>query len=515
METQNYEEPDVAINIIDLMKSVARHYRPMIIVGIVCAILALIYGAITTQIGLSNEARNAEVAGREKNAAAARELLMDSVTDPDKAQRTVNEVENAFSSYQLLLDKQEYRTEYAEKSIRMNLDPMSVPNLTVQYYLSGNKNVRNIITSIAGFGLSDADCKKAAAVLGLSEEDYGYVRELIGISDLTDSSYYQLYSGNVENADSSLESDTSAVMFLKVTGKDQASSEALMGILQDAVMENAEKMKSVYGEFEIRKLGSGYNEIIDGKLKDEQQALKEELADYQSTVIRYEDNVKTDGQKDYFRALADLENAKRITEEVEEGELPLFRRIRRYISFRTIIISGILGAFLIAAYYGMLYLFDGKIKTCDEVTSTYGISTIRNYPVAVERRRGFFGFLDHWIDSWGKPKDMAGSDQIDQLAVTELNAIIEKKELKNVLVICEPKEGRALETAERISKDISVDVTVTGSSLTDSTAVTELAKSDAVLFVVLEKAAKRKAMNKDVELCVKFGSKVIGAIGVD
>ena len=519
MEAENYSvtETETEIDLIDLARFCAMRWR-RILAGMAAGGLALLaVGAAMNAIAMAGSGKNVEIEKKEQEVSSAREELMDSAKDEEEGERLVSEVENSFESYLLLDEKKSIREEYMEKSVRMRLDPQKVPRMVTQYYISGNKNVRNIITSLSSFSLDDSEYAKAARLLGMDASDFGYVSELVSISDRSDTSYYQLYSGNLqeERGGAGVEGDTSSVMFLSATGVDRQSCEGVMEILKNAVMARKEQLEGVYGSFSIAEIGSSFHEELNLGLREEQQSNLNELNVLGQQLITFEDSVK-EGE-DYFKALAGLEKAKRTAQE-EEEEKGLFRIIRSYIRLRFILIGMLLGAFCVCGWYACRYIFNGSIKTGGEIQAAYGIPLIREYRYGGPAKgKGLPGMLDRWIQSWGRKEAQADAAVTDALVAAELVPDLMKREARSVCIISSPAEGPARETAQRLKAALEksgVKAVAGASASADPESMGLLSGSDSVLFVEEAHAALRQDLEKDIAACRRFGVYMSGAVSV-
>ncbi len=115
-------------------------------------------------------------------------------------------------------------------------------------------------------------------------------------------------------------------------------------------------------------------------------------------------------------------------------------------------------------------------------------------------------------------------EEKDRLVISELCALIKKKELKSIHFILPreaSKKGRkTFETGKRLIQGLQKEVpdvilTSGGSVIEDSCSLKELSASEGAVFTAAIMGTDREILEKDFDTCKRFDVDILGVVVVD
>ena len=166
------------------------------------------------------------------------------------------------------------------------------------------------------------------------------------------------------------------------------------------------------------------------------------------------------------------------------------------------------GAFLMVCLYAFIYIISGKLVNGSDITNQYNIPVFGEFreSSSVHHNKG----LDRIISKWELGK--TGADE--KTIYDNISALIaEQQRAKNVLLISSLQTDKLIPVAEALSSRME-DKTIgaQGSFLTNSEAITEAAKADAVILVEKKNVSSYRSIERMAETLMIGKANVIGTI---
>ena len=317
---------EVVINLKDLFAYVLKRWVYILLGMIICGTIVGGYRAVSFYID------NKDKYG-EKNL----NEITQSLTDIEE-----NEVENLFNRYLAYKNSISYSESYLGKSVLMKMDPNRFPTFNVQYSICSD--YRNLVNFFTDQTLGIAEYEKIADVFG-DDTDTTSISELVKISgtytdkdgiSLDVDSQNNMYVGGFNNV-------YKWMMNVTVYAYDKAQCETIMGIVENAIQAQYDKLSDAGIDATITKVGSNYTENASQWLIDRQREMISETSTLKAEYDKFEKEELShlsSEEKVYFEFLKNRYEGKHES-----------RHFVKYICIGIVLGGVIVGAFILLSYF--------------------------------------------------------------------------------------------------------------------------------------------------------------------
>lgn len=528
----NYRE-EAEIDLIDLLRHLLLKWRSVLVCMLVGMILVGIYGYYKKVPMVIDEKGEVVSPVDDKSLAS-----LGSKLNTYEKNEAVLAVETYLGYEKAYADRQSF----GEKSITMKYDAFHVPNCVTTYKIfdftnenvpdeSTLTNVDNIVTLYKNAMYDQsviADIKKA----NNWEYDDGFVREL--------------YSVSKTGLD---------IMTVLANAPTKEECEAIMDILDKKITSMKAAVQSQYVH-QMWKVDSTYFETYSSGILDQQKAQNDNLINIEK-AMQMVPSAMTADQKAYYAVLLN-----EVKTEMAEGEAADARAIAKQgaldeanlpetpadtstasaassasdkateseqnvvmvptksISAKYILIGAIAGIFLAFCFYGVLYVLSPKLRTKGDMQDMFRLSVLGEIKDD-NRYNKPLSDVDRFIDSFFEKKEgrLSSSEQME-LITSAICLGLKKAEAKSVYITgagagkkSEAFRGTLISEIEKNSVNDKSFTTTSGQSpLISPDSLKNLSDSDAVVLVEEIGSSRYDDIAKTLEVCSKFGVKVLGTV---
>lgn len=527
----NYRE-EAEIDLMDFLHHILLKWRLVLVFMLIGMILVGIYGYYKKVPMVIDEKGEVVTPADEKSLA-----VLGSKLNPYEKNEAILAVEIYLSYEKIYADRQSV----GKKSITMQYDAFHIQNCITTYKIidftnenvpdeSTITNVDNIVNLYKNAMVDQsviADIKKA----NNWEYDDGFIRELLGISK------------------TGLD-----IMTVSVNASTKEECETIMDVLDKKITFETASVQKQYIH-DIRKINSTYYETYSSGILDQQKAQNDNLISIQK-AMQTVGSAMTADQKAYYVALlnevktelANGENvdARSIAKQgvLEEANLPetfaessvstssdeatekdnnVVWVSSKSISTKYITIGAFAGIFLTICICGALYVLSSKLRRKGDMQDMFGISVLGeirdedryNRPLAI---------VDRFIDSlFEKKSAKLSSAERMELITSAICLGSSKADAKNVYITGAGMDKRvedlrtglisAIEKSGVNNRSFSV---ATGKSpILSADSLKALSSSDYVVLVEKVASSRYDDIARILEICNKFGVKVLGSVVID
>lgn len=458
----NYDDAyEQEIDLKDLFFMVLYRWRPIVLAAVV---LGLILGGYKVAGGLKAQQ---DVSAVEKSREEYDKNLK-------VYERSLASYERDIESLQVSIENQEI---YSKESILMKIDPYNKPQASADVLVKLAQEEWAAYPEINSLDPTDSLVRAYASSLiqrldwEVLEQKTGadaiYLKELIGVS-----------------SDYSSNSFSISVNYLD----EETALEILDEILKQVQGQRGE-LAAIVGEHSINVVNKNVGTTVDTGLADRQKQNSDKISNYQKN-------------------LTDKENA---LNDLEEPVLPteLSRRKVAMEGIKFAVIGGVGGAFLMAFYFCMIYVLNGKVHTEEEIKERFGVRILGVFALPV--KKGFLCGIDHWLEKLeGTSERMTEEAVLDRAMVNIRNYAGGAEKL---LVTGTVPAEKLREIADKLSKGMDGFCLTAGADMNRETATLQmLAGCDAVILVEQREYSKGQQIQKEREAIDGMKKPIIGCL---
>lgn len=425
---------------------------------------------------------------------APRTTTVNFVTEADvhTARQAVSE--DRAEAVERLYERIKFYTDYLE-SIEREYDSFAgygaqgVPEDTV--ILQGNYYVASEIDNLESFFASSP----------LSEEDYDALRDLVpestGAADIYDRVQFMADAGNSAGIDKG-----QYLFSITVYGSSEDQCSDMLTVAEHALQEKAAELRKVDPSIKFEPVGSRVTYDARSYMQAQQDALWKRYSDVDSRLTNQQTKAKalTGAEKTYYDKLAALDEGGTT---VSSGG----RSLKKWTAVGTV-----LGLFAGVVLVFWPYLFDGKIKTADELE--YSLRSMVLNRVCIKGKQNLFS-------QWAAR--LTGADDVDpavkaDMVAADLGVLMEKNGKKAVYLLCAEEDAEAAALAAQVQarlqeKNPDADITV-GNPLSTAEDLEKIGAAElGVIFAELKKT-KRGMLRQWQQICSRYRLPLAGAVTV-
>ena len=481
---------NLEIDLIDLAKKILSKWHILVICMIIFGILGGVVGYYKSGVEIDTDSDETVVTPKSDI-----KQLKDALTDvsADFVETAAKQYENEYREYMNLIEKGENSPLLGDTKVASVIKMYSIRNyayavssgsdnsgedfgsdsIDSALLASGKYNKiifgdsNNIIAAYRQELLNDDVYKKVAEVASV---DINYVRDIIKVEKTGDS-----------------------VLSITVYAEDEETASKLMDIVTANFDNITEKIKNIY-DYDITYIDSYTSEGIDDYVKNIRYDYSQKCSTYKSYITGLTNNMTTE-EKEYYTALinqeayvedADVIDAADADSDVHETV------ITRSFNKKYLLLGILAGLFVPAFFIALMYVLSSKLRTIDDLRSVFRLSVLgelsndaKDMDVICQGAAIGASKL-----SVGSIYLMGASD--DEVSVKSRNDI--RDGIVNVDNLKSVKAGT--------------------SAVNDAVSMKDLAESDAAVLVERIGFSAYEDIAKEIELCNKFGVKILGAVVV-
>lgn len=444
-ETYNhiYEE-EKTISLVDLCFYILKRWRIMVIVALLAALIMVGYSGLTSY-------RNYQAT---KNAP---DMPPVELTDSE-----ISGLQTKLQSIKVYEDNVNAYQTYLEQSIKCKLDPNGFYEGSVNY----------VITLESDEEIMSAKTICEAEIL--NAEVYETLAEVLK-EDAAASKVGEVVSLSTEKAASGNE----LLMRLKVTARyyTEKGCQKMLTVLSEAIESvSLVAIRDDVGEFE--KISERILFTSDASLIDAKQGILNSKTSANKNLTDLKNSI-TENQKKYQAWLESSAEEETVKEEA---------KFKLSVNWKYVIIAAVAGAICVAGFYGVIYLFNGRIHTKEELES----------------------YLKVPVLSLGKGKN----DNTPEMIATMLSGYIVAQDIKSLYLTGSlgEKQAETMKELEGLLQKKGVKIHCGNSILTDASALQQAIDSGCVVFLEKCNETLEKKVVDEIEKAAFCGVKVLGMI---
>lgn len=341
----NYRRDIVEIDLLDLMLETLKHWKLMIAVGIVCAIIGGATGAIKEYMNYGVVKAEAQEEYDNKYSAYEAALQM--------RNEKIDAYNSLFDTIDTLTKMKERRKEYLDRSVYLNLDPYKVAENTVLWKVTADQDVKEFYKDS---NIDPADEMLSAYVLaGNRAINYEEIGKEMNMDPGTIPDLISIYSDNGANQ-----------VCLKVFYKDEAGADTISKMVREQIKGVWEKTGTELQGHEIEEKPAVSRMTAVSQIENDRKI-------HTDAINVYDDKISV------LRTKIDTVKNPYEIEEPEEPEdnvpnNPAKSVLKNAVKYGTV--GLIVGFFLVCAVFGCRYLFSGTIHTASELTDYFGLEVL-------------------------------------------------------------------------------------------------------------------------------------------
>ncbi len=487
------EIKEVRISIGDMFWTIMEKWRLILAAMLVCAVAAGGAGYIK-----SHRAYQTELANIGADTEITEEALIQNMTEDsiEKIRYTAEAVE----MYQELYERQK---EYNSNSILMLEDPLSVPTVTLQYYID-NHYQTEYPTIIA---VDNIEVIKQTYVSGIS--DLKLHQQISDeMKEKLPASYYEeiltVYG-------------TNRGFCVQITHYNEKDCKKISKIVKKYIDEMYENVKTVNGEFEIELLVETYQEVANLDLVITQQNYMTQLMNIKNAETALKNALTAEEIPYYEYLLAEAEEQAAAQSETGLLGQPELTAVpeKPSVSIKYVIAGAFLGIVLAAGCAGLLYILDNHLHRSGELQEMYGVEILGSFTVDRGKKR-MFGFIDRFIRRLRRrgERELSEEENLRMTAASIKMSLKRSGGTRLLFIGCGCSEETAAFT-DNIRKELAKDgisVRCEKDLIYHGDCAAKLQDADSVVLVETLGRTTYQETEKEISLCHKGELPIIGAI---
>ncbi len=479
----DYRE-NMEIDLIDLAVHLFRKWKVLILCMIIGAVFGGAFGYMRSAVIVSKETGEPVI-----NSVSQIETLKVKLTNQsaEMVELSAKQYFEGMNSYRDIIA-------HSNDSVVLNVNAYEAVKLTNRYMID-DKSVNTEISVVINEAVTSTNVVDSQNyILGdagniisayrgelLTSETIQEIKTALG-RDISDASIREMIRVTIEG---------NSILSVNVYGESEEQVRAVMDVLDKKVGVATESISGIY-DYEIKPVGSNLTIGADDYLLGLQSQNATRLSTVRAGIVALASAMTAD-EKAYYTALID-ENSAGLDEDSEgaEAAAPVETVVVRSISKKYVALGLIGGLFLAAFLYAVLYVLSGKLHTSDDLRNAFGLSVIGE----VKGDASEFGLMSQGA-AIGASK--LSSDSVYIMGASDDDISVK---VRNTM-------------RKEMTEDHHVKSVKAGSSaVNDAVSMQELSDSDAVVLVEMVGKSRFEDIAREVELCKKFGVKILGAVVV-
>lgn len=472
------------IDLLDLLADILSHWRGILI----CLIIgALIFGSVDyiKSVNVLKEAEE-KVVGDFPNQEITVEMMAQSIIKNE-----LNEAER--TAVLITIDDEEEleaRKKYENVSIVMDMDPYKVPRVELVYELAliepeENHMVANMYQDIlTSSGLFTYIHEKT----GIDETA---ARELIHISTRSNKDYLDEYQKLIVGKDS---------MKINILHVEEKTCQQLAEVVKTYLDMVHDEITNSIGKHEIVLVSENIGVVMDTNMLERQINYRNSLLALENSIAQAHDSF-TDEQLLYYNLLT--------------GKEEIFVNTNADFSMKMMVLGAIVVAFLYIGLWIVLYVLNGKIRSCDNFNSIYGIVTLGVLFVDKKKKKNFIDVIINNIRNMRRR--VLTFEESMELVTTTAMLEITKKDISDLCIL-----GCDLEAASSVCEKLiaslekeNVKVTKLNNIFGNATAMESIRYIETAILVEKAGVSSYRDIEEEIKLLKRQDITILGGIIVE
>lgn len=490
MENYNYSD-EREIDLIDILGRIIAKWRNILIVGIIGLLIGF---AISGTIGYLNM-KKSDIESKKVSAKKAEALALEKLLEEDKGEDLKENADKNLVKYINIQDLYNMQEDYIENSLYTKLDSSHIAKGRLSYFVDNHyineypvvnayNNIGDVMGAFTSALTSDEVCNDIISALGIKTETK-YIRELISV-----------YTTSTSN------------LTISVISDDEKTTDAILNYYNGIMDKVTSDVMEKYGTIDITLLDKQLYTESDMGVLSAQGGQDAVLLDYYTQLQDIEKSM-SGAQKDYFDAILSKHGLE-IKENKQDDHGFLY-----YLSKKLILLVAIAAAFLLVVFYGVIYLFDGKIKTGDELASMTGSTLLGTVLVDNEKNQKKVLF-DKWAVALTDARVMCDNpENMIQVISATINQYLGANDFNSILLVgSDIKHKDIVDKLNDSIKASGYTVNTAIEAFDSAAAVNDITGSDAIVFVGEVASTKCQKLERALSMCRLYGKKVMGSIAI-
>lgn len=483
----NNNEYMAEIDLLDLLGRIISKWRPILL----SLLIGLIVGGVAATVMGVLQKNDDDLESKQKYYRNSVKQAVDKLLENEKGEELKEIADNYFAKYTYLQNINEMQEEYIDNSIYMSLDATAVStgrlvfaidNHYVNEYpvINGYNNIDDVIAVYKNVLTSNEVCSEIAEIIGVDTEPK-YIKELIGVS-----------------------APSTGTLSVFVQTSDEETTEKICEYYVAKMKSLTKELRDDFGKLDYSlQTKSVITEANQNVLKTQnaQHEILIENNDSMQKILK----AMSGAQLEYFEALQKQYSLEK-RDSVEQLSL------MSYISKRLIVIVAFVFAMFSVCWYGCKYVFDGTVKTGDELAQLSRMPVLGTVllPGASGKKRKVV--FDKWAAALTDKKVIAADSETVSSAITEF---AKKEEYKSVTIISSGVAHQDTVEAVKnyLEKEVS-DVKLCAGDDLGAADIKAIAASDGIVLIAEIGKAKIRKLQHVMQICSLYSANLIGAVAI-
>ena len=459
------------ISLLDMCFYILSKWKIMIIAVLVCGILA---GAVS-YLDSYNQYKESQVITEEEPVKEI-SLTEEEIKALDAKIAVIQEYEENIAEYDY----------YMENSIKMKLNPNRFYRGTLTYYFEAenSENVTKAKLFCESELLKESNYEELSVML-TETTDAAFIREILFIDDKFE-----------------FEGETSGEFSVCVEHYNRDDCKIMFDYFEDQMIKMEEALKEKGIAVDVQKLSSDISTCSDYSLVQLSNDVKvKRLGAYES--IRTIEEQLTEEQKEYYTI--DEKKDEAISEDAalnDDIQKP-------NVKFKYIVVGAVVGVFLILGFYSVIYLFDKRIHTKEELESLVSMPVYK-YKVQGKEK---IGYIDSVLNS---VKSMLAEEKLDTPEMIA-QMIVNTVQKANAHKICITGtagnfDSDAFKCMKTLLVDRGLDVMISENGLNDAQSLQQAVDCGYIVFLERCNVSKESDIRAEITTTSTCGIEVLGVI---
>lgn len=505
-----YYDDEREIDLLDVLGRLIAKWRVILVI----AIIGLLVGGIVSLTKGYSDMKRANAEAERISSQNQETILAERLLGEEDGAALKEFADKNLMNYVGIQTMYDMQKEYNEKSLYKNLDANNIAKVNLTYYVDNHysgdsyNNLEDIIDAYKVILTSDEVCKEIIAATGLDTEPK-YLRELIVI----EAPAAVVNAGKGVGASIAvINSAQSATgnLSINVLFDDPKVSVEIANCLKKIVERVTGDISSSYGKVDASLQNDQLYMESDFDVMEDQNKADGKLVECYNNLLEIDKSMEGT-QADYFKALVDNYNLEaEIASNGVSGQ-----GFSYYVSKVMILIAAVAGAFVVVMFYGVLYLFDGKVKTGDELASLSHSTLLGTVLVDNDKKRKPMLF-DKWAIALTDKKTMC--EDSDRMLKTITASVIQYLKANNLnSVLFAGADIAHADVIDKIKGEIAsagYSVNVAIDAFDSPETVNSINDSDAVVFIGETCNSKYKKLERALSLCRLYKKSIMGTVAI-
>lgn len=458
------------IDLLDMLLNILLHWRGLAALMLVGGILLGAYSYVKSD----KDAKALQAQADEQN-----ELLENAGDEEDVLALSKSLLEEKMTAAQIanvlsVIANEEFveeKNDYLNNSIWMQMDANSIPEEQIVFSVVADdmETANNIALAyeniLTGNGLGEYLADKFNIAQPAVDELY-YVRY----------STNRFYTGN-------------STFSMSVIYPDEDICKEMAQAVIDYANLQTETLEMYLGTHELVVLGQYYMDTTNAGLINTRKTYKSDVINMEVSIAKAKDAF-SDEEVAYYNSLTNSKMAINDDKDEDESEeettdLPVI--VPAHVSAKYVLLGAVLFACLYACLIAAAYIFDNKIKMCDNIQTLYNIPQLGRIDQEHGKKGKPLQFIDNWLIAlWNRNKRVFSVEEAVNLAAVAVKIAARKNEADSVSLIgCNMKNG-SMQICEQIRnylQEEGIAVDILDNVIYDAEAMEKLDNSAAAVLV--------------------------------